>query len=304
MKPELQETIGRQHGIVGRTQLMELRVSPRTIERWVSRRELVRVHPGVYRSPVAPPTATQKLWAALVAAGPEAVVSHRAAAELWGMRGVSAQVPELSVIHERPRLENCRLHRMQSLSPPDVVERTDGIPITSPARTVLDLGAVVHPDQVARAAIDALHRRLVGWDQLAAVLGREGRRGRAGTAALRRFMAREDPGIAALESELEVRFWELVTSSDLRLPVRQFVVRDGRHVFRLDFAYPELMLAIEVDGVAWHGTAADRRRDRERERFLRGLGWTVLRFGWDDVIRRPDYVIARITEALSRVQAA
>ena len=298
------ETLGRQHGVVSRTQMLQLGFSSRAIERRKAAGELVGVHPGVYRAAVAPMTEMQQLWAALAAAGDEAVVSHRAAAELWSLRGVSTRVPEISVIHERPRLVGCHVHRMQSLSPPDVVLRDDGIPITSVARTILDLGAVVHPNQVGRAAIDALHRRLVSWEQLAQVLVREGGRGRAGTAPLRRFMAREDAGIAALESELEVRFWELVRAYGLREPVRQFVVRGGGRNFRIDFAYPDVLLAMEVDGVAWHGTAADRRRDRERDRALEALGWTVLRFKWEDVIRRPDLVVARINEALASRRAA
>lgn len=303
-QPALVETLGRQHGIVSRTQMLQLGISSRAIERWKAAGELVGVHPGVYRAAVAPMTEMQQLWAALAAAGDEAVVSHRAAAELWSLRGVSAQVPEISVIHERPRLPSCHVHRMQRLIPPDVVVRDDGLPITSVARTILDLGAVVHPNQVGRAAVDALHRRLVSWQQLAEVLVREGGRGRAGTAPLRRFMAREDPGVAALESELEVRFWELVRAYGLRVPDRQFVVRGGGRTFRIDFAYPDVLLAMEVDGVAWHGTAADRRRDRERDRALEALGWTVLRFKWEDVVRRPDLVVVRINEALAAKRAA
>lgn len=300
----LVETLGRQHGIVSRSQLLQLGFSSRAIERRKAAGELVAVHPGVYRAAVAPMTETQRLWAALAAAGDEAVISHRAAAQLWCLRGVSSEVPEISVIHERPRLVGCHVHRMQSLSPPDVVRRDDGLPITSVARTILDLGAVVHPNQVGRAAIDALNRRLVGWHQLAEVLVREGGRGRAGTAPLRRFMAREEPGVAALESELEVRFWELVRAHRLREPVRQFVVRCGDRTYRIDFAYPDLLLAVEVDGVAWHGTAADRRRDRQRVRALEALGWTVLRFSWEDLVRRPELVVARINEALTANRAA
>lgn len=302
--PALIETLGRQHGVVSRTQMLQLGFSSRAIERRKAAGELVGVHPGVYRAAVAPMTDMQQLWAALVAAGDQAVVSHRAAGELWSLRGVTAKVPEISVIHERPRLRGCHLHRMQSLSPPDVVLRDDALPITSVARTILDLGAVVHPTQVGRAAIDALHRRLVTWPQLAEIVVREGRRGRAGTAALRRFMAREEPGVAALESELEVRFWELVRAFGLRVPVRQLVVQGGGRKFRIDFAYPELLLAMEVDGVAWHGTAADRRRDRERDRALDALGWTVLRFRWEDVVWRPELVVARINAALTAKRAA
>ena len=300
----LVETLGRQHGVVSRTQLLQLGMSSRSIERRKAAGEFVGVHSGVYRVAVAPMSEMQRLWAALAAAGDEAVVSHRAAAALWSLRGVSAQVPEISVIHERPRLAGCHVHRMQRLAPPDLVLREDGLPITSVARTLLDLGAVIHPNQVGRAAIDALHRRLVSWGQLAEVLVREGGRGRAGTAPLRRFMGREDPGVAALESELEVRFWELVRSYGLREPARQFVVRAGGRMFRIDFAYPDVLLAVEVDGAAWHGTAADRRRDRERTRALEALGWTVLRFKWEDVIRRPDLVVARINEALASRRAA
>jgi len=300
----LADLMGRQHGVVSRTQLLDLGVSSRSIERRKASGALLGVHPGVYRSPVAPVSEDQKLWSAVLAAGPEAAVSHRSAAAISQLRGIRVDQPEISVIHERPRLEGCHLHRMQSLSPPDIYRRSDGLPVTTVARTILDLGAVVHPDLVARAAIDGLHRRLTRWDQLAEVLAREGRRGRAGSAALRRFLAREEPGVAALESELEVRFWELIKSSGLPLPERQFIVRDGGRVLRLDFAYPDIWLDIELDGMAWHGTAADRRRDRERDRLLRSLGWRVLRFGWEDVVRNPLRVLDGISGALAASRAA
>lgn len=298
------DVLGQQHGVISRPQLLGLGVSPRTIDRWVAAGKLVGLHPGVYRSPTAPITDTQRLWAALVAAGEEAAVSHRSAAHIWSLRGVQAHVPEISVIHERPRLPDCHLHRMRNLLEPDVVRLEDGMPVTSVARTILDLGAVIHPDQVARAAIDALHRRIVRWDQLADVLAREGRRGRAGTAPLRRFMTQEEPGVAALESELEVRFWEIVRASGLPLPVRQHALAVGGRRLRIDFGYPELLLAFELDGVAWHGTAADRRRDRERDRLLANLGWKVLRFGWEDVTRRPEIVIETIAREISERRAA
>ncbi len=171
VQPQIAPLLRRQHGVVSRQQLISEGVSDRWIERSLRESRLVRVHAGTYRDAGAPETVTQANWAALLATGPGAVLSHRTAASLWGLRGIEPSGPEVSAVHARPRLVGCHIHRMQTLAPPDVVD-IDGQPVTSVARTLLDLGAVVRPNQVGRAAIDALHRRLVGWGDL-------GRRARA-----------------------------------------------------------------------------------------------------------------------------
>ncbi len=112
-------------------------------------------------------------------------------------------------------------------------------------------------------------------------------------------MAREDPGVAALESELEVRFWEVVEGFGLPRPARQHRVQIGRRTIRIDFVFADRRIAIEVDGRAWHGAAADRRRDRERDKALADLGWLVLRFGWEEIVRHPGRVAEAVRAALA-----
>jgi very-short-patch-repair endonuclease len=117
-------------------------------------------------------------------------------------------------------------------------------------------------------------------------------------AALRRVLDGRPPGTAATESELETRFVQLLRRAGLPEPVRQYEVYDGfALVGRIDFAYPDRRLAIELDGLGAH---ADRfQRDRTRQNGLVLMGWTVLRFTWADVVDRPEYVLAALTSALA-----
>ncbi len=119
-------------------------------------------------------------------------------------------------------------------------------------------------------------------------------------AALRRVLARRPIGAATTESELETRFLQLVREAGLPPPVPQYVVREaGRFMARIDLAYPERRLAIELDGYGPHRSVGAFRRDRNRQNGLALLGWTVLRFTWEDVVEHKEAVVATLTRALA-----
>ena len=249
----------------------------------------------MYRIAAWKPAWVQLLHAACLAAGADAVASHRSAAALWRLDGVTPDAIEL-LLPANNGYRRHTVHRTSDLAAVDVTT-VDGIPTTTLARTLVDVGAVIEDEVLERALESALRQGLslgrLRW-RLDALSGR----GRPGPAALRRVLARRPEGGAATESELETRFMQLLRGGGLPEPRRQYEVRDASgFVARVDFAYPGRRLAVELDGFGPH---ADRfQHDRTRQNRLVLLGWTVLRFTWSDVVERPTYVVAALATALA-----
>jgi very-short-patch-repair endonuclease len=179
------------------------------------------------------------------------------------------------------------------------VGRVERFRVTTAARTILDLGAVVSRSIVERAMDGALHRRLTSLDKLQEVLEVAGGPGRAGTATLRALLFGRDPRSAPPESLLEARLAKVLAASSLPAPVPQHPVREGsRLVARLDFAWPDHLVALEADGYRHHGSAAAWARDVSRDNRLVARGWRVLHVTWEDVMKRPEQVVRSVAAAL------
>lgn len=166
-------------------------------------------------------------------------------------------------------------------------------------RTLVDLGAVEK-----WAVGDALERALVA--RVCSVLAVEralddvARRGRRGAGVLRRVLDERALGRERPDGLLEVRFARLVREHGL--PEPKFQHRVGR--YRVDFAYPEMAVAVEVDGFQVHATPTALQRDLERQNRLVAEGWTLLRFTWQDVVRRPAWVAEQVAALLRQREAA
>jgi very-short-patch-repair endonuclease len=260
------------------------------------------VHAGVYRVSGAPRSWEQEVLAACLAAGPHAVASHRAAAALWELDGVWSAPVELTVPLPRGhRLPGVIVHRSTDLDP-SAATRRHGIPVTPPARTLVDLGAVVPARVVERALEAALGRRLVTLMGLRAALDSVARRGRRGAGVLRGLLEERSDAAGLVESTLEARFLRICREHGLPAPLCQHEVRVGRRlVGRVDFAFPAAALAVEVDGYESHATLAAFQHDRARQNELVAAGWTVLRFTWDDVVRQPERVATAARRVLCTV---
>jgi very-short-patch-repair endonuclease len=213
---------------------------------------------------------------------------------------VSDLTLELSVPRRRrPRLRGVVVHRPGDTETlrPSVVR---GIPVTDPLRALLDLAAVAAPETVAEALERALSCRLVSVKGVVAELERSTRPGRTGSLVLRRVLANRALWDRPPDSVLEPKFAALLRRRRVVRPVFQHVVRhEGRFVGRVDFAWPEHHLAVEVDGHDTHRTPTDLQRDLTRQNRLVAAGWTVLRFTWSDVVSHPDEVAATVRRQLS-----
>ena len=259
---------------------------------------------GVYRAADSPRSWRQDLLAACLAAGPAAVASHRSAAALWGLDGVGPGWVELTVSRPRAhRLPGVLVHRSTDLDPTMAIVRA-GIPTTDPARTILDLGAVIPVWRVEAALESALSRRLVTLTGLRVALDSVARRGRRGAGVLRALLEQRSDAARMSESVLEARVLRLLRDHSLPQPTLQYEVRVGQRLIgRVDFAYPRLNLAIEVDGYEFHSSLAAFSHDRARQNELVAAGWTVLRFTWDDLVHRPERVVNVLRRVLGAIPA-
>jgi very-short-patch-repair endonuclease len=229
--------------------------------------------------------------AAVLACGDHAVLSHRSAAAAQGLAPeddseLSVTVPLGSCRH-RPGI---RVNR-SSLAPQDVRLR-EGVPVTSPERTLLDLAADSPPLFLERAVEDARRRRLLTGRSLLAALERTPKR--KGSAALRELLRRER-GPALTRSAAERRLLEVVRKA--RLPEPDFNLRVG--AYELDAAWPDAGLVVEVDGYEFHSSRSAFERDRERDAVLAAAGWQVIRVTWRQLMEEPEAVVARVAGALA-----
>lgn len=290
----------RQRGLVTRRQALRAGLSKAQVDRLVVGGKWQVLFPCVYGLPGAPRSWEQSLMGACLWA--DAVASHRSAAALWSLEGFAPGAIEISSCRRVRARPGVVIHRAQTHPRVDLTRRSS-IPVTTPARTLFDLGAVSNAEALEVALEDALRRGLVSLRTLHRTLERLGAHGRRGTATLRRLLQERSDGPPP-ESLLEIRLLRLLARAGLPEPVRQWRVREnGRVVTRIDLAYPQARIAIEADGYRYHSGLADWRRDRRAQNLLTVRGWRVLRVTWDDVATRPRRVVAEIARLLQPSEA-
>jgi very-short-patch-repair endonuclease len=282
-----------QGGVVSRRQLKERGVGDDAIDHRISLGRLLRLpgHRGVLMVGHTARTPHTALWAAHLALGSDSVVSHRAAA--WHLELLSSRTrAELTVRSDRRRRAAFVVHRTGWLPPSHVVE-VDGLPVTTVARTLIDLGAVVPPRRVEQAFDKAEILRILDLRDVERILAEAG--SRPGTAALRAVLGREYAGSTLTDSWLGEQLLMIMRSAGLREPRQQLQVLD----YRPDFCWPEARLIVEADGAGAHGTRRGHAHDTRRDVLLTIAGWTVLRFAYDSIVHDPRYVADAIRAALA-----
>jgi hypothetical protein len=272
-----------QHGLVTKAQATLIGLPISGMHRRLEDGRWVLVHENVYRVGGAAPSARQSLLSAVLAVGPLTAASHRSAAELHGLWTPKPAVVEITTTRDRsPEVGDAMVHRLADLHE-RWVTAVDGIPCTTVARTLVDLGAVLPEKSVARAFDRALGRNLVTASAVKTALDAVARRGRRGAGVIRRVLEPQ-LGCEPVAGVFEARMARLLAAQGLPPAVPEYEVWNGAtFVARVDFAYPELRLAIEVDGFAAHSSVDAFRRDRARQNALVTAGWTVLRFTWTEV---------------------
>jgi very-short-patch-repair endonuclease len=261
----------KQHGVVSRAHLSELGLKRRAIGHRIEVGRLYRVHRGVYAI-VGPRLMSRygRWMAAVLACGPGAVLSHLAAAGLWGIRGGSRI--EVTVPRGRKARPGIRLHYADL--PADEVTVHHSIPVTGIARTLFDLSAVVQRDELRSAMRQAEQLRLTDPVGIGPLIERYPRK--PGIPILRAVFEEAQRGLGIVKSFFEERFQSFLLNAGLPRPMTNVLI-EGMDV---DCAWPEQRLIVELDGREFHDTADGFERDRARDRRLGAAGWRVVRVTW------------------------
>lgn len=292
----------RQHGVFTHDQATACGITRDAILWRVRVGRWERLYPAVFRLAGSPRTWRQDALAACLHFGAGTALSFRSAALLRGVGGLKDQTLEITVRRNRNRraTHTLRIHSEPGGIPPEDMTTIDGIPVTKLARTLLDLASVEQEEVVERCLDDALRRRLVSISSLERWLEDPRRLRHRGGSLLRRFIqARATIGVT--ESPLETDVLKVLARAGLAMPMLQYVVRDGdRFVGRVDLAYPEHRVAIEVDGFRYHDDRRSFDAERARGNDLQALGWLVLRVTAKHLKEDPDAVGAWVRRALNR----
>lgn len=279
----------RQHGVIARHQLTELGAGRGAIDRRVQRGRLHQVHRGVYGVGHAVLSREGRWIAAVLATGAGAVLSYQSAAALWGIRPTARSQIDVTT----PRKLNARpgVHPHRAVLSPDEITTTDRIPTTTPARTLLDLAAVLSNQAMAKAVNEAEVLRLADHVSLTELLKRH--TNARGTKALRRILGSHLPPIT--RSELQDRFIAFLDDAVLPRPYVDTVIEG----IEVDSVWPAHRLIAELDGYDIHATRRAFEDDRARDRRLQVRGWRVVRITWRQLHDNPKQLAAELAILLS-----
>lgn len=192
------------------------------------------------------------------------------------------------------------VHESLDLVTEDLSE-LDGIPVTTPARTVVDLGAT-SPGAVPVALDAGLRKNLFSLDEVDRFVARVAKRGRRGVGVIRPLIEVRLEWQGLTESDLEDLFRRIVAGSSLPMPEPQYTLRDehGRFICRADFAYVDKRALIELDSEKHHMDPTTFGRDREKQNLAMGLGWRVYRFTWRQLVDTPDQVLSILADICAK----
>jgi hypothetical protein len=292
------ELAERQHGIVALRQLQLLGLTKSAVSKRARSGRLHRVHRGVYAVGHPKLTGLGRWMAAVLACGPRAALSHRSAAGLWGLRPDNRHKSDISLPSPsaRPR-EAIGVHASVTLTEADITA-VDGIPCTTVARTLVDLGDVVPKRGVERAVEQSEVLRLFDLRAVEAAIERAGPR--RGTGVLLSVLE-ELEGATLTDTELEEAFLALCRDAGVPTPEVNvwMTLHDGTAV-KIDFLWRRERLAVETDGGHYHRTRQSRERDARRDQLLRLDGLEPVRFTGRQVAREPLWVSAIVSELIAR----
>lgn len=283
----------RQHGVASRSQLHSLGFGEKAIEVAQSEGRLAPLHEEVYAVGHLRISHRGQWWAAVLAYGSSAVLSHHSAAAIWGLRRRRKGPVHVTARRGRQgilRREGIWIHRCR-LAPEELGVR-DGIPVTTVARTLFDLAEVIPYDELKQAAEEADRLKLLRLRELEAACERG--YGRRALKPVRRLLV-ELGAPAEGRSPLEIRFAEFLREHEIPPPVQNVHVLDHE----VDALWPEAKLVVELDSWEHHGHRAAFERDRVRDPKLLLAGYRTIRV----THRRLDREAAQLADEIRRLLA-
>ena len=290
----------RQYGLFTRAQALALGVTATMILARLRGGQWLQVAPGVYSFPGIGDSGHRRLMAACLEAGPGAVVSHEAAAALHRLATFTPGPVVVMLAHgDHQHLRLGTLRQSTDLGPHHCTT-IEGVPVTTPVRTIADLAGVLRPGRLRIVVEDALAARACTLDELARCHEELRRPGKRGMRGLGLVVAALGPGRVVETSALERRLLRVLRDGGLPKPVREHELPWRRDTpGRVDVAYPDARVIVEADSRRWHTRERDFEVDRRRDREAQLAGWDVYRFTWDDLRRQPDEVVGTLFRALA-----
>ena len=284
-----------QHGVVARRQLLALGLGREAIAVRLRTGRLHQMHRGVYSVGHVVHTQEARWMAAVLFAGPGAVLSHRSAAALWGIRGASSRAIEVTT----PRKSRSRgaIHRHCAVLPADEVTTERGIPVTTVPRTLFDLAAVSSVDVVEQALRESEYRRLYDRLSLPDLLARYPRRRGAPTVRECLWRRRNLP-VGRTRSWLEDEFLPFLRRHGFPRPRLNVWLEVGGRSIQVDCLWPGRVV-VELDGFAAHGTRIAFVEDRARDRRLRVAGYGVIRIAPEQLEDEAEEIAADLRHLLA-----
>jgi hypothetical protein len=283
---------GGQYGVVARRQLNDLGLDDDAIAYRCGAGRLHRLHRGVYAVGHAVLTARGRWMAAVLAAGPHAVLSHAAAGALWGLRPSAAVIVDVTVpgtgSRERAGL---RIHRARDLTGQTTVH--EGLPVTTPARTILDLAATLQRRPLERLLDQAENTRLTDVPSLDALA--RAHRSHRGASKLLAALNDHTPGTTLTRSGLEERFLALCRDHSLPRPLVDHHLA-GRE---RGFVFDEQRVVVEVDSFVHHRSRRAFEDDRYRDASVLRAGYRTLRITDTQLEYAPDDLVATLHAVLT-----
>lgn len=302
MRPEVYGRIAErasstQLGLITYDQLDELAITERQ-RRWlVTSGRWRRAGRRVLADVAAPRTVEQSCLAAVLDVGRRAGVTRSTAAWLAGLRGFGpSPVHVLTMRGGNHRTREAVLHETFWL-PPSHLQVIRGVPCVSDARLVFELAPVVHPLRLRRIADWMKSARGMSYETLARTTAELCRRGKPGSKEMRLVVAERTPGYVPPASELEAVFADVCERFGLPRGVRQQNSGGDAWIGRVDVAYPEAKLLVELDSRQWHDTSTAFEDDRHRDNALVLAGWRVIRITWRMLHDEPE-AVARLVRGL------
>ena len=287
------------HGVIGRSEAFDLGMSQAQLRSQLRSGRWTRIGPRVYRLTGAPET-----WcgsARALALSTDGLVSHGAAARLWNLDGFERAALEVTVPIGRRRgcSAGVRWHRSTQFELAGAVKRS-GVACTGVERTVLDLAASVRTARLHEIVDEVLRRRLTSWSGLFETFVRHQRRGRPGIASLRALLDERHGEEAVPDSRWNRMVYRLLVDAELPAPEVEHSVRDagGRFCGRIDLAYPNQRIGIELDSRRFHLNSRSFHTDRVRSNRLVNAGWRLLHFTWETFADRPWELVGDVRAAL------
>jgi very-short-patch-repair endonuclease len=282
--------------VVARRQLLALGVGAKAVRGWVERGHLHQIYRGVYVVGVRRISRKGRWMAAVLASGPGAVLSHRAAGCLLGFLPPSLNRLEVTCPRgSRARHLGIDCHEANLV--PDEITEIDGIPVTSVFRTLFDLAGDLKPRQLERAWKEVKVKRLTDRVPIPVLLDRH--RGKRGAAAIRGLYVSTKP-IPVTRNDFEERFLVVLDASDLPRPRFNAPLHLRGQFFEPDCLWEPQRLIAELDGGEVHNTDHAFQSDRRRDRILLAEGYRTTRITWEQLRDEPAAVVADLRLALTR----